>query len=184
MAFAFSLPTRAAEANIDNASLKGSRKHQIIRAPAALLPYGSALSRNLQTTCRDPEPRTTRMMPGREGIGSPKFRGSRNCSHKSEAERSRLNDVLLVGAITRRSQRRLSRIAKGLRARCYHQLALARIAKCDGSVPDKLKSRKPIKSAALVADLMNNEDPKARLRTRKIRCTVLQVYYRHSLHCL
>jgi hypothetical protein len=37
-------------------------------------------------------------------------------------------------AIARRSQRRLSRIAKGLRTRCYSPLALARIAKGDGCV--------------------------------------------------
>jgi hypothetical protein len=37
------------------------------------------------------------------------------------------------GRSRRRSQRRLSRIAKGPRARCYSPLALARIAKGDGS---------------------------------------------------
>ena len=35
-------------------------------------------------------------------------------------------------AVARRSQRRMSRIAKGLRTRCYSALALARIAKGDG----------------------------------------------------
>jgi hypothetical protein len=37
-----------------------------------------------------------------------------------------------AAAIARRSQRRLSRIAKGLRTRCYSSRALARIAKGDG----------------------------------------------------
>jgi hypothetical protein len=45
-----------------------------------------------------------------------------------------------VVAIARRSQRRLSRIAKGLRTRCYSPLALARIAKGDGSDLNQLKS--------------------------------------------
>jgi hypothetical protein len=39
------------------------------------------------------------------------------------------------GAIARRSQRRTSRIAKGLRTRCYSPLALARIANGDGGHP-------------------------------------------------
>jgi hypothetical protein len=41
-------------------------------------------------------------------------------------------DVRSGGAVARRSQPRLSRIAKGLRTRCYSPLALARIAKGDG----------------------------------------------------
>ncbi len=42
-------------------------------------------------------------------------------------------EVSRRAAIARRSQRRLSRIAKGLRTRCYSPpLALARIAKGDG----------------------------------------------------
>ena len=40
-----------------------------------------------------------------------------------------------VAVIARRSQRRLSRIAKGLRTRCYSHLALARIANGDDCVP-------------------------------------------------
>lgn len=49
-----------------------------------------------------------------------------------------------MGAIARRSQRRLSRIAKGLRTRCYSPPALARIAKGDGSLLNQLKSPNPM----------------------------------------
>jgi hypothetical protein len=42
------------------------------------------------------------------------------------------NSTFRCGAIVRRSQRRLSRIANGLWTRCYSPLALARIAKGDG----------------------------------------------------
>jgi len=48
----------------------------------------------------------------------------------------------MPGAIARRSQRRLSRIAKGLRTRCYSQLALARIAKGDGYLRGRPKISK------------------------------------------
>src|SRR5437016_4249160 len=65
-------------------------------------------------------------------------------SHEAPGSRLRRKlilskDVRWRGAIARRSQRRLSRIAKGLRSRCYPPPAFAWTAKGDGYSATRLK---------------------------------------------